>query len=219
MSKAGLDLKAKLSPERECIIVSFIAVTDACTLFAGSLRDTLFRAATEDLYQLQITEEILEELHRNLIKTQMSTAQADRLSDVIRKKFRSAFVTHHLQLIPSMTNNEKDRHVLAAAVACRAQVIVTHNLKHFPQDALTPYDIEAQSPDAFLLRMFYRDRDCMKKILFEQANFLRDPPKTVMQVIDTLEIHVPMFANLARKEFEAIKHSWPVGVMAGRDAS
>jgi len=32
-----------------------------------------------------------------------------------------------------MTNQEKDRHVLAAAVRARAEVIVTYNTKDFPR--------------------------------------------------------------------------------------
>jgi len=46
--------------------------------------------------------------------------------------FPEAFVTDHHLLIPSMTNQEKDCHVLAAAVKAGAQVIVTTNLKDSP---------------------------------------------------------------------------------------
>jgi hypothetical protein len=44
-----------------------------------------------------------------------------------------------------------DRHVLAAAIKSSAQVIVTRNLKDFPAAGLEPWDIEAKSPDAFVL--------------------------------------------------------------------
>ena len=43
-----------------------------------------------------------------------------------------------------------DRHVLAAAIRCGAQIIVTHNLKDFPADVLTEFGIEAMPPDEFL---------------------------------------------------------------------
>jgi hypothetical protein len=43
-------------------------VLDACVLFPGSLRDTLLRAAQADLFRLYITEDILEEVRRNLVK-------------------------------------------------------------------------------------------------------------------------------------------------------
>jgi hypothetical protein len=44
----------------------------------------------------------------------------------------------------------KDRHVLAAAIKTRAHVIVTDNLKHFPDHALAPFGIEARSADTFI---------------------------------------------------------------------
>ena len=46
--------------------------------------------------------------------------------------FPDARVTSYEELIGSMTNHPKDRHVLAAAVAGRADVLVTENLKDFP---------------------------------------------------------------------------------------
>jgi hypothetical protein len=44
-------------------------------------------------------------------------------------------------LIPAMTNDPKDRHVLAAAAAVRAnaELIVTANLKDFPAASVEPY--------------------------------------------------------------------------------
>lgn len=44
-----------------------------------------------------------------------------------------------------------DRHVLAAAIKAKAQVIVTENLKHFPPDKLAAWNIEAQGADDIVL--------------------------------------------------------------------
>jgi len=49
-------------------MLSLTAVLDACVLFPASLRDTLLRAANADLYGMRLTDEILEEVSRNLIK-------------------------------------------------------------------------------------------------------------------------------------------------------
>jgi hypothetical protein len=46
--------------------------------------------------------------------------------------------------IPSMKNDEKDRHVVAAAVKCGCEVIVTYNLKHFNVEHLKPFDVCAR---------------------------------------------------------------------------
>ncbi len=177
--------------------MSFVAVLDACVLFPASLRDTLLRTAQADLYRMQLTDDILEEVQRNLQKKGMPEIKAQRLVTTIKEQFSDAFVAHHRPLIASMPNNEKDRHVLAAAVACRAQVIVTQNLKDFPEEILSSFEIAAQSPDKFLVHLLYLHRESMIEILIKQAGNLRAPSMTVLEVLDTLKLHVPMFAELA----------------------
>ena len=104
-----------------------------------------------------------------------------------------------------MPNNKKDRHVLPAAVAGRSQIIVTQNLKDFPQDALAPFEIEAQSPDEFLTSLFYAYPDEMITILKEQAEYLHNPPMTVSEVLDALSINIPRFVNHARLVLQQTK--------------
>ena len=55
--------------------------------------------------------------------------------------FPDARVTSYEELIGSMPNHPKDRHVLAAAVAGRADILVTENLKDFPPAAVANFGI------------------------------------------------------------------------------
>lgn len=115
---------------------SFIVVLDAGVLIPAPLRDTLLRAVEAGLYRAQWSEDILEEVRRNLIsELGRSEEQAQRLVDTIHTAFPEAMVTGYASLTAAMTNHPKDRHVLAAAVVAGAQVIVTSNLKDFPQAA------------------------------------------------------------------------------------
>jgi hypothetical protein len=60
-------------------------------------------------------------------------------------------VRDYTHLIRDLSLPDPDyRHVLAAAVAAAAEVIVTFNLKDFPTAALAEYGVEAQHPNAFL---------------------------------------------------------------------
>jgi hypothetical protein len=55
-------------------------------------------------------------------------------------------------LVPTLQlPDQNDCRVLAAGIVARADVIVTFNMKHFPDDALSAYGCEAQHPDTFLL--------------------------------------------------------------------
>jgi hypothetical protein len=100
--------------------------------------------------------------------------------------------------IAAMTNDAKDRHVLATAVHIRAQIIVTNNIRHFPSAALAPYGIEAQSADTFLNSLFIADPDAIERIIAEQADRLTSPPQSVEQVLDNLALEAPIFADAVR---------------------
>ena len=76
---------------------------------------------------------------------------------------------------------------MAAAIRSHAQVIVTNNLRDFPQDKLDVYDIEAQSPDDFALHVFNRHPTEVVAILEQQASDLTDPPVSVDDLLGRLE--------------------------------
>lgn len=180
-------------------LVPLIAVLDTSVLFPMSLRDILLRTAQAGIYRMYWTDEILEELHRNLVaKRPMSEEKAQRTIRIMRTNLARALVTDYAHLTSSMTNHPKDRHVLAAAVACGAQVIVTSNLRDFPNEALIPHNIKAQLPDDFLLHLARQDTEQVLNILHQQAEDLHNPPKTVWELLDTLEQHAPRFVALMR---------------------
>jgi hypothetical protein len=85
----------------------------------------------------------------NLIDDRRATEeQAAKLLTAMRAAFDGAEVPEHAiaRLESAMTNDAKDRHVLAAAVASDAQAIVTLNLKHFPPEACEPFAIGRCTP-------------------------------------------------------------------------
>src|SRR6266581_4742442 len=110
------------------------------------LADTLLRLASDPrLYLPKWTDHIMAEVSRNLQENFGLTAeQAAYRESEIRKHFGEAWVEGYEDLIPSMTNQEKDRHVLAGAVRCGAETIVTYNLRDFQRPALAPYSITAR---------------------------------------------------------------------------
>jgi hypothetical protein len=68
-----------------------------------------------------------------------------------------------------MTNDEKDRHVLAAAVRAGAHAILTENGKHFPAKSVEPYDIDVLTPDRFLAHQFHLNPELLEEKLCGQA--------------------------------------------------
>ena len=64
-----------------------------------------------------------------------------------------------------MTNHPKDRHVLATAVRCEAQVIITFNGKDFSPDSVKPRGLDVLTPDKFLVNQIrLRSNDIVEKL-------------------------------------------------------
>jgi hypothetical protein len=109
-------------------------------------------------------------------------------------------VTGYESLIDGMTNDPKDRHVLAAAVRASAEVVVTFNVRDFPEPALKPYDILAIHPDDFLLDQLDLYPGVTVEVLRQQALSYRREPTTVPGVLVLLErAGVPQFAAEVRR--------------------
>jgi hypothetical protein len=133
------------------------------------------------------------EVSRNLQENFGLTAeQAAYRESEIRKHFGEAWVEGYEDLIPAMTNHERDRHVLAAAVRCGAETIVTYNLKDFPRSALAPYSITAQGPSTFLRNLYELDRDAVLSTLEQQAAAI---DKSFDYLLNRLRVNVPGFVD------------------------
>ena len=65
--------------------------------------------------------------------------------------FPEANVTGYEPLVNGLTlPDPDDRHVLAAAIRIKADMIVTDNSKDFPADAMAAFEIETCTADVFL---------------------------------------------------------------------
>ncbi len=112
----------------------------------------------------------------------------------MRQHFSGASVENYEHLIPTLGNHPEDRHVLAAAVAAQASIVVTFNKRHFAGAACEPYGIDVQTPDEFLCALWQATPRLIERALGRQAAGLRNPPQTPRDVLQTLQRTVPLFA-------------------------
>jgi predicted nucleic acid-binding protein len=136
-----------------------LVVLDACVLANFSLCDTLLRLAEPPrLYEPKWSEEIIRETTRTLEgKLGWPRSLTARLEAELRAHFNEAWIVGYEPLIPRMTNDEKDRHVAAAAVHGQAPIIVTLNLRHFRPEHLERWGIRALHPQSFLIEIFRQE--------------------------------------------------------------
>lgn len=129
---------------------------DACVLANFGVCDLLLRLSERPrLIVPHWSEEVLDEVLRtHLEKLQWPPALAKTFQTEIRTAFPAAAVIGYESLLPALANHENDRHVLAAAIRGNCPLIVTFNLKHFPVEALQPWNITACHPQDYLLILY-----------------------------------------------------------------
>lgn len=177
-------------------MANLAALLDASVIIPASLNDTLLLAAEAGLYRVYWSAGILKEVERNLVEHDLTTPElaAKRIAPMPHAFPGSTMIDYH-HLVEQMTNHPKDRHVFAAAVAANADVIVTTNLRDFPDDSLSPHRLTAQSPDEFLMDLDEEAPAQMTKLVQLQASNLHRPPMSPLEILDGLALHAPQFAE------------------------
>lgn len=170
--------------------MAFIVVYDANVLFPNTVRDLLIRIAQAGMVQARWTGEILDEMLGALRKNRpdIPPEKLHRLHGLMNAAVRDCLVSGYEPLIEGLKlPDPKDRHVLAAGIKTGAQVIVTRNLKHFPASDLQPWDIEAKSPDDFVLDQVGIDGRAVAACVQQIADSRTQPAEAVEDVLGQLE--------------------------------
>ncbi|WP_329316359.1 PIN domain-containing protein [Streptomyces sp. NBC_01262] len=171
--------------------MAFIAVYDANVLYPSTLRDVLIRVAQAGLVQAKWTDQILDETFRNLKENRpdLDPQKLDQTREKMSGAIRDVLVKGYEPLIDIIDlPDPNDRHVLAAAIRAKAQVIVTFNLKDFPADKLAPWDVQVLHPDAFVEAQVDLSPRLVYAELQRIADSWRYPPNAVVgDVIASLE--------------------------------
>lgn len=165
-------------------------VLDACVLFPAPLRDFLMHLALLDIFEARWTEQIHAEWIRNVLEMRpdLTLEQLTRTKDLMNLHVRDCLVAGYEKIIKTLTlPDEDDRHVLAAAIHCRADIILTFNLRDFPASVLSQFGVEAVSPDVFLAELFETEADNICSAFERQLKSLKNPPKTQTELLQTLE--------------------------------
>lgn len=161
--------------------MSFAAVYDASVLYPFEIRDILMISASTREHAVYWSDQILDEWETNAVKKKAATkAQIKRLRQIMNRLHPDACLSkdRYEHLIESMKNHQKDRHVLAVAVASKSDVLVTNNVQHFPEESVSPYNIEIQTPDEFI-----RTQAALNPIRFKSSFLLRATERIKASII------------------------------------
>ena len=168
-----------------------IVVYDACALFSAFLRDFLVRLAIHGQREGVLRAKWTGRIHREWIRAVLrdrpeipreKLLKTRRLMD---QHVRGCRVRGYQRWEQRLTlPDPNDRHVLAAALACVADAIVTFNVKDFPSHALSPFGVAVVVPDT-LVRQFM-ERGIVVTTAAEHRASLKRPPLSPAEYLDVL---------------------------------
>lgn len=174
----------------------FSVVLDACVLANFGVCDLFLRLAESPrLYVPRWTARILDEAQRAQqlrFKPPWPKESSDRWRNALETHFPEAVVTGFEPLEASVANDPGDRHVLAAAVRARAEMIVTFNLRHFPSEAVEPWGIRAAHPADYLITLYEIDPGIVVRRITDIAQKRQLRPE---EILGRLARSIPAFSN------------------------
>jgi PIN domain len=158
-------------------------------LYPAPLRDLLLECAVTDLFRAKWTADIHREWTEALLANEphRDRVRLERTRELMDRSTRDCLVTGYADLIPALQlPDPDDRHVLAAAIVGRCDVIVTQNLKDFPDTALEFYGIDVQHPDEFLCNHFNLAQGMFCGAVRRVRARLRNPPYSIEEYLEIL---------------------------------
>jgi predicted nucleic acid-binding protein len=166
------------------------AVLDANVLYDDFVRDMLLSLFAAGLYEAKWTDKITQEwvIHLLANNPRTSKSKLDRTVGLMNRVTPAALVERYEQYIGQVIIPDKDdRHVVAAAIACGAQKVVTYNLRDFPNRVLAAFGVVAESPDKFFSDLIIDDTDRCVEVFRAMRLRLRVPPLTADQFLDAMK--------------------------------
>jgi predicted nucleic acid-binding protein len=166
------------------------AFLDANVLYPATLRSVLLELGRVKAFRILWSEQVHQEWMAALKRRhpEIPPERIIRLRAIMNAYVEDATVTGHEPLIEGLRlPDPDDRHVLAAAIRGGANLIVTSNERDFPAAALVAHNIEAISPDRFLLRLLEQEPRLVLAALEADRADLVNPPLTQVQYFTALE--------------------------------
>jgi hypothetical protein len=183
--------------------MAYVALLDASVLHPWVVCDVLLRLADRGLYRPAWSGGILDELVDSLTQRQPEHAERFvRRREHMEAAFAEAMTENVKRFVAAVPDEVDvgDRHVVAAALAARADVIVTNNVRHFAPARLAESGLLVQTADEFLVHQWWLDPQGVAEVLPAMAEATSRPALTVEQVLDSLDRTAPEFVALARAE-------------------
>lgn len=181
--------------------VRFKCVLDTNVIYPIEIRDLLFWFAYYDMYTPKWSEHIFDEWKSVMKRKEIEDREIERRTQKANLAFPDAMVKNYSGLIEGLDlPDPKDRHVLAAAIKTNANIIVTNNIKDFPEDYLLSFGLYVKTADDFFTDIIDLNTEKAIKAFRELVLNRRNPDLDEFAVLN-------IFRNRGLKQTADFLHS------------
>lgn len=167
---------------------SFTVIYDACLFYPAALRDLLVELARTGMFRARWTTRIHMEWVHALCRDRrdLDRDRLQRVAALINMAVPDCLVSGFESLEDELLDlpDVNDRHVLAAAVHCRAHEIITFNLSDFPEPILRRYGVRATHPDAFVKSLLGLDAEGVCRSIQRIRSRLLNPARSMQDAVN-----------------------------------
>ena len=139
---------------------------DACVLYPTVMREVVLGVAAKGLFDPRWSHRILEEWARaaRKIGPQGETIARGEIAAITARFPRAQVQIPQGVEARLWLPDPNDIHVLAAAVGCSADAIMTVNAKDFPRNELADEGLQRVDPDGFLVDLAIQNPDAVQSV-------------------------------------------------------
>lgn len=149
-----------------------IVFLDACVLYPPLVRGILLRLAEAGFFAPRWSPRVLAEWRIAAARNGGMEAEdsADEVAAAMAARFPDASVTPAPEAELALDlPDAADLHVLAAAIAAKAELLLTFNTRDFPSRRLAAHGITPRHPDGFLWELFSQAPEAVEGALRDAA--------------------------------------------------
>ncbi len=167
-----------------------VVLADANILFSRTLRDYFLYAADAGAIEIRWSQAILDEMSRNLRdRLGLTQGDTDRLEQLMNDYLEYALVEvtdTDLAAVAEVAMDAKDRHVLAAAMAAGADILLSENTRHFPGVWMAEHGVELLTAAQLLSRLTDQFPDKIRQAHAKTVRYSLKPAADVLATLETI---------------------------------
>ena len=171
---------------------------DTNVLFPFSVMDLLLALTEDEVHELVWSDFLLDEWQRVIVREGQRTADsAAKVAAVVREYFSESRIpdddyAHLVDDAPSP--DPDDRRHIAAAIAGKADAIITNNIADFPARPLAALGLRVLTPDEYLRELLKAEQTEVIATIERLAREKRNPAPTPADLLARVGKIAPQFA-------------------------